>query len=750
MDQPSAPAPKRKAAVVDTESEADIRPSTKKPKPNQTYVEDGHDSSSVLESESDDDEDDMSFSNDSEDEDLGFGFMDEDEEDEDEDEDDEEDMKQDVEESQHVVPGHPDKIFQLKIFTTKPVEELFIFGGDGERKKWLLDYHAQIKYDGKVIGHTHARRIYREFVRANFWQEMDGVSQDMSNLAYRIFNRYGCLLEELKSHPVRKGSGVWGNELDFGPILHFENVHIYREAAEFRRLGLGTTMVKAIIQKVQKKLEDNKSDKDLTQEQTESKEMFEGLFGVPDPKFSKLHCLTLPGWLTRDLEPEIKDKNPSQQREICVKAAETAEAFFKSLGFRRVGASSCLAFSLDPQHPSHLIAPVDDYEPSEDTFVEEFTDAERAEIKAAFKKHEKEEEIFAKKLATILPLHHAAIIQADIDCVDTFSTHLAKNGVNSTDWKAVQKGGNNLLHVVASKHKPLTTTWLMENIADSAGLSTARNVKGYTPFENLNSELDVKRTRAYRGMRLCDVSDQFIGHPEEAVQCLAALSKLPTINSTLPSVTVKRMVDHRSRLKFGCTCGDCIEGFISPRMKAALVYQAEKTQELTSEWVEDADMWWFAMKDHIEHVPEPIKQNFETNKSLRQGFVNTFNLVASCLKRNIAPTRTNLIAKFEELSEWPPVTRNYLQVKGTLDGKFEAVLLDIFKSAEDHGEMTCGSSPYFRAMCGALDVDTVKACRNDDEFCMVMVALGLPNPNPTTPFDYVLENQAMMGQVDFS
>lgn len=168
--------------------------------------------------------------------------------------------------------GLTDKKFTLKLCTTKPVEEFFFMGGSDDRKKWLLDFHAHIKLDDKVIGHAYGRLFHREYVRSDFWQEMDGVSQDMSDVGYAVFNRFGCLKEELKTHPVRKGTGSWGSELDYGPLLHFENVFLDRE---FRRLGLGTAMIKGIIRKVQQREEDKKNGKDLTEKQKEDRRMGE-------------------------------------------------------------------------------------------------------------------------------------------------------------------------------------------------------------------------------------------------------------------------------------------------------------------------------------------------------------------------------------------------------------------------------------------------------------------------------------------
>lgn len=54
---------------------------------------------------------------------------------------------------------------------------------------------------------------------------MEQPSQDLSSVAFRVFDRYGRL-KEFKDHPVRKGTGTWGSELDLGAIFVIEHIDI--------------------------------------------------------------------------------------------------------------------------------------------------------------------------------------------------------------------------------------------------------------------------------------------------------------------------------------------------------------------------------------------------------------------------------------------------------------------------------------------------------------------------------------------
>jgi hypothetical protein len=64
---------------------------------------------------------------------------------------------------------------------------------------------------------------------------------------------------------------------------------------------------------------------------------------------------------------------------------------------------------------------------------------------------------------------------------------------------------------------------------------------------------------------------------------------------------------------------------------------------------------------------ESVKQNLTTKKSMWQGFINIWDYIARCLRENRAPNKDDVLFVREyEPSEWPPVTKCYLQRRGTI------------------------------------------------------------------------------------
>lgn len=76
----------------------------------------------------------------------------------------------------------------------------------------------------------------------------------------------------------------------------------------------------------------------------------------------------------------------------------------------------------------------------------------------------------------------------------------------------------------------------MENAQFLDKLLSARSLRGYTPLEELESQLDGERIKS---------GQDFEGFPEAAIDCLAALRDTRTLD----------LVERR-RLALGCTCSE--------------------------------------------------------------------------------------------------------------------------------------------------------------------------------------------------
>jgi len=81
---------------------------------------------------------------------------------------------------------------------------------------------------------------------ANFHLELDEISIDLRNLSWDLFDSRGKLRAPFyrTGNPLRKGSGVWGEELDHGMIVLIYNFLVFQQ---YRRMGVGSELVRGII-----------------------------------------------------------------------------------------------------------------------------------------------------------------------------------------------------------------------------------------------------------------------------------------------------------------------------------------------------------------------------------------------------------------------------------------------------------------------------------------------------------------------
>jgi hypothetical protein len=71
---------------------------------------------------------------------------------------------------------------------------------------------VNITFEGNHIASGVGRFVRRDWIRANFWRDMEEPCRGLSNIAFEIFDRYGRLNRDLKTHSIRKGIGAWGSE----------------------------------------------------------------------------------------------------------------------------------------------------------------------------------------------------------------------------------------------------------------------------------------------------------------------------------------------------------------------------------------------------------------------------------------------------------------------------------------------------------------------------------------------------------
>ncbi|KAJ5711920.1 hypothetical protein N7488_006076 [Penicillium malachiteum] len=552
---------------------------------------------------------------------------------------------------------------------------------DDERdfdQAWVMNYVAECNCNGVFVATALVRYFHRKEITPWFWEKMQEESEGMCSFAFEVFDHRGDLMKKYKKHPVLRGTGVWRSELDRGPLLFFEKVDI--TASELRGKGLEKRVVSLLLEKIQKLI--------IARKRLSKGLGAVALFGMP------------------------LDKSPEERLMIQYKAEAVTIDFWRSCGFRRIGASDCFAFSFNADHPSHNIAAAFDFNPRRSYA----RDLENQKLRVIYEADSSigTNKLRIKRLRNALPLHRAALTLTDKELMAFFVTHVD----DKLGWDRVDNSEATLLHLTACGAKPLSLQWLLENIRLAAYWKTARDIDGYTPFEALQEKLEKMRTQRNSGpRRIKIVSDKFGGHPETAVSCLCLLSG-------------QNSLANKACFRYGCTCGECVEGFLSAKMRRSLILQVKRqwVPEYMLKSMDDGIFWSsypsFSKSLILDQLAPVVDQRLATKNSQR-GFVQMFQLVVYCLKSGKTPTVQNLEWCHHKLlkekgSEWAPnkTIGSYIRRVGARKG-CQAVLRLMFEGARDDAEDIMAD-----IIPEDLDLAGKPTCRNDYEFEFVARTCG--------------------------
>lgn len=484
------------------------------------------------------------------------------------------------------------------------------------------------------VGESEAFLIRRNRIADTFWDDMNDMELGTAGLAFELFDRFGCLQSQFKEHPIKRGSGVWANELNDGDILLIEQLTV---SPSCRRRGIGSMLAHANLELASK-------------------------------KSSKFVGITWPEILECEVDGEISGGNAVDQEAIRGQLEGIAISFWRALGFRRIGSSRWLGYSPDEQHPSRSLA-----------FNQDFNLPHFQRLPAI-----PEIDDLIKSLPTI----------DDAECLTWLENVFGDASPNDTRWGVTDDGGNTLLHLVPCSSNMQSTQWLMHR---NPRLLSQRNVEGYTPLEALEASMERKRT--FDGyVRRTDISDLFTGFDDVTMSTLALLRGL------VPEQMSQAELSH---LKFGCTCGSCLGGFLSPRLRYMLLSTAETTFDLIYTYGHemDGETWCSVNEDLFEYVPKRIAQSFATHKDSRTGFCMLWKYLAACISGNMLPTEDNIVLLIRNANEWPPHCRNFIQKGGAISSAATR-LFNKTMELEEHYYLDYGES---------MTPTNLPACRNDRE-----------------------------------
>ncbi|KZP31337.1 hypothetical protein FIBSPDRAFT_849829 [Athelia psychrophila] len=183
---------------------------------------------------------------------------------------------------------------------------------------WMERKHREIFVGGRKVGILKVmifdREVMRDMYEDGFHGLMDEPSQEVCDFAITLFDDDGYFREKISGPQTggEHGTGVFGSELNIGPLFYLEEIAV--EKIE-RSKGIGAAAIHA---------------------------------------FLKEHAAAsiLYAW------PAVLQEG--QQTEQFDAKLANIHKFFQKVGFRRIGRTEYLAYSVDPKHPSRKLATDED------------------------------------------------------------------------------------------------------------------------------------------------------------------------------------------------------------------------------------------------------------------------------------------------------------------------------------------------------------------------------------------------------
>ncbi|KAJ5813686.1 uncharacterized protein N7503_000436 [Penicillium pulvis] len=527
------------------------------------------------------------------------------------------------------------------------------------------------------LGGTFGLLVRRDLIGASFFEKMEPPSSETMQLACDLFDRHGRLKYELMYHPIRKGLGIWQGELSLGNFLIIESVSVMKD---HRRRSVGREMVMNMIQKAIALNDDIRF-----------------IFAYPT-------CLHE----GEDLQDRA-GMTKKERFEMARAQATVAICFFRALGFRRVGLTNWFALSSkDANHISRTITAENDIDPPEIEQWESDYDSDDPQPEVpktrtilhsgsihedgnfnfsgaslssamnaatAFVDDKRKRQDTRSRLIRNHPIHHSFMTLSDAECLELLLEQDRDNESRERLARTTDDRGNTLLHMAACHFMPNSLMWILKLAIEGWDAKECRNIQGYTPLEALQSKLEEGRLGKYYGQRFIFQADQFDGYDEKATACLLALEGHD--NETPESM---------NRLRFGCSCGLCLGGFLSRRMIESLQLGSESilSQLGNTKVAQSHRLWYKLNRDLLENIPQNSK--------------------------NI-PTEENLMAIYRKSRLWPQMYAFYFAPGGSIEVATN-LMLDFAK--QQFQTTIVGSHQRYDSQ-----TSDSPSCRNDYEFELV-------------------------------
>ncbi|KIX94691.1 uncharacterized protein Z520_09737 [Fonsecaea multimorphosa CBS 102226] len=279
---------------------------------------------------------------------------------------------------------------------------------------------------------------------------------------------------------------------------------------------------------------------------------------------------------------------------------------------------------------------------------------------------------------------------------------------DSQQWFAIDKEANTLLHLAALNSLPESVAWIMQQPA-SAQLMGMRNSSGNTPLEALLQKLEIVRTRSWSGTSITIVSDDFEGHTVASAKCIALLKQVKIDTE-----------EDLEQFRYGCTCGECIDGYLSPRMRFALSLRADMLYHRLQEDMDNlsGDIWVSANESALEHLPDYCLKLLSRYRASREGCIRLCCHITDCLDVCSPPDKASIGVHVDAEKDNPICIDKFFKCGGNIEG----IMFHIFEEALGDDEI------FGDGFLHELDEDCLwyeeEKCRNDHEFVLVARKCG--------------------------
>ncbi|RSL48804.1 hypothetical protein CEP54_012730 [Fusarium duplospermum] len=178
-------------------------------------------------------------------------------------------------------------------------------------------------------------------------------------------------------------------------------------------------------------------------------------------------------------------------------------------------------------------------------------------------------------------------------------------------------------------------------------------------FKRVGSPEQIESLAILQGVNICDldrVSKDIISRvfttPKYEFQSIPGATEIQT---TL-------------RLKYGCTCGQCLGGFLSPRMQYALRKEGYLQMKALTFYIGHGPIWLESHKSELERVSPKTREFMENYKFIREGFVKLSKHLTTCIEQDRIPNKTNLLEICNGSGKGSEsLDRTQLKARGALD-----------------------------------------------------------------------------------